>query len=176
MLPKSGKRDFTSPRSTRPISLLRTISKVFEVVLLRRLLFIAHRDNWLPENLYGFGKGRSCEQLLASLISKIYTARSKKQHVLLVLLDFQGAFDRASHSIILEELRVLHYPPTSGSLPGISVTESGLSNMQANTLPFVLNKESPKEHVWPRGSEPHCSALRSSSPTALSLESYLELC
>jgi hypothetical protein len=71
-LRKPGKADYTLLKAFRPISLLPTISKGLEVVIVVRLSFITERYNLLPSNHFGARPRRSAEQVLNVLVEKIY--------------------------------------------------------------------------------------------------------
>ena len=61
-------------------------------------------NNSLYELQYGFRKGRTCEHALLNAQATIINSLSKKQIVLLLLIDFSKAFDMVDHNILLRKL------------------------------------------------------------------------
>lgn len=55
MVPKPEK-DPEGASSYRPISLLPTLSKIFEKTYIRRLISIIHQKQWMSEDQFGFGE------------------------------------------------------------------------------------------------------------------------
>jgi len=53
---------------------------------------------------YGFKKGRSCEDVIAKVISESSKDVDNKQTVLLISLDLSKAFDSIDHKILLAKL------------------------------------------------------------------------
>lgn len=49
VLRKPGKPDYLVPRAYRPISLLNTLGKLLEIVIARRLLYLAEKYGLLPD-------------------------------------------------------------------------------------------------------------------------------
>ena len=91
----------------RPISLLPIIGKVFERIIYRRLYLFITRHRILYPKQYGFQKGKSTEQALIDIQSKILDALENNETPCCVLLDFAKAFDTVNHSILLGKL--YHY-------------------------------------------------------------------
>lgn len=91
-------------RGHRPISLLPTLSKIMERLILARLLWKLPR----PKNLFGFTKGRSTVDAILHLVNLI-TARRKRRSltVYAAFMDLDKAFERADHLAILDSLASL---------------------------------------------------------------------
>ena len=53
-IPKEGKSDYTQVRSFRPISLMKTFFKVFERLILWRVLETSLKDQPMSESQHGF--------------------------------------------------------------------------------------------------------------------------
>jgi hypothetical protein len=49
VLRKPGKPNYSAPEAYRPISLLNTLGKLLEVVVARRLSFLAEKHGLLPD-------------------------------------------------------------------------------------------------------------------------------
>lgn len=89
LFPKPGK-DISKPENHRPISLLPTLSKIFERLILKRLLPYIN----LPSQQYGFRKGLCTTKQLLRLIDFITKGLFNKNATALLLLDVAKAFDR----------------------------------------------------------------------------------
>jgi ribonuclease HI len=89
---KPGK-DPESVDSYRPISLTSCLGKVLEKMVNRRLVFILEKGRLLPEQQFGFRKGKSTADVLNILQSKISESFLKKEHLALVSLDLSKAYD-----------------------------------------------------------------------------------
>ena len=56
------------------------------------------------DNKHGFGKKHSCETRLLSTVPKITSPTAKGKQVDGILLDFEKAFDKLAHSMLLYKL------------------------------------------------------------------------
>ena len=95
-IPKPNKKDYTSAKSYRPISLMSFLFKVHERVVLYYLQETVFLDNPLSMDQHGFRKGRSCESALSNFVEQIEDANERKQYALTVFLDIEAAFDRVT--------------------------------------------------------------------------------
>ncbi|KAF7557551.1 hypothetical protein G7Z17_g571 [Cylindrodendrum hubeiense] len=110
MIPKPGKRDLSSPRAWRPISLLSCLGKGLERLIARRLAFIAIDRKVLHKNQAGALTKRSAVDLVAALIHDIESALARGLVVTLVTMDIQGAFDTVLRNRLLQRLRQQGWP------------------------------------------------------------------
>ncbi|KAL5249657.1 hypothetical protein ACHWQZ_G018500 [Mnemiopsis leidyi] len=97
----------TEVSNYRPISLLGSMSKVYEKLMHSRVLDFLDKNNSLFENQYGFRPGRSCEHALLNAQNSILHSLNKNQVSLLLLLDYSKAFDLLDHETLLRKLE--HY-------------------------------------------------------------------
>ena len=91
----------------RPISLLPTISKLFEKLMYARLIEFISKHNILYENQFGFQSGMSTEYAVNALLNNIVNTLEEKKFGVCILLDFAKAFDTVNHDILLKKLE--HY-------------------------------------------------------------------
>ncbi|KAI9146760.1 putative RNA-directed DNA polymerase from transposon BS [Paramyrothecium foliicola] len=110
MIPKPGKRDLTSARSWRPISLLSCLGKGLERLIARRLAWASVHYGVLHSQQCGALPKRSAVDLVAALIHDIEEAFAKKQVVTLVTMDIQGAFDTVMRKRLALRLREQGWP------------------------------------------------------------------
>ncbi|CAB0041795.1 unnamed protein product, partial [Trichogramma brassicae] len=99
MLPKPNK-NVLNPGSYRPITLLATISKVFEKLLLQHLTpHVTPRDEQ-----FGFRAEHSTTLQLTRVLHHMTTAYNKGEKTVGVFLDMEGAFDRVWHPGLIYKL------------------------------------------------------------------------
>ena len=91
----------------RPVSLLCTLSKVFEKIMYSRLLNFLDYHKILIGNQFGFRKLHSSYMALMSMMDQVTKALDNGECVIGILLDFSKAFDTVNHSILIDKL--YHY-------------------------------------------------------------------
>ena len=91
----------------RPVSLLCTLSKVFERIMYNRLINFLNENKILFEYQFGFRKNHSTQLALTFLMDKLINSIENGDHVIGVYLDFSKAFDTVDHNILLNKLN--HY-------------------------------------------------------------------
>ena len=109
MLPKAG-TDPTSTSSYRPISLLNTLSKILERVVLARLLAWLNEHNILSKYQSGFRAGKQTRDHLFRLIQDVLAAFNCGYMVGAVFVDIEKAFDKVWHDGLLYKLNSLKAP------------------------------------------------------------------
>ena len=103
-IPKTGDRSDVS--NYRPISILPTISKVFEKAAYAQLYDYFSINNILSCDQYGFRRCRSTIQAIVQQVQFLYDNMDGGNSVFSLFLDFKKAFDTVDHSILLSKL---HY-------------------------------------------------------------------
>ena len=88
----------------RPISLLPTLSKIFEKLMYARLISFLRKHNILYENQYGFQSNMSTEHAVNKLLNYIIETLEKDEYGVCILLDFAKAFDTVNHEILIKKL------------------------------------------------------------------------
>ena len=91
----------------RPISLLPSISKIFEKVIFKQLAEYLEENDLMYKYLYGFRKYHSTEYAALHLLDYLNSEVDARRIPLNVYLDLSKAFDFLSHSILLDKLQ--HY-------------------------------------------------------------------
>lgn len=97
---KAGNR--SKVENYRPISILCTISKVFERIMFNRLY--SHVKGHISTSQHGFVPGRSVQSNLLEFVSFIVESISKGGQVDTVFTDFSKAFDKVSHDLLISDL------------------------------------------------------------------------
>ena len=127
VLPKTGKSDYTTPRSFRVIVLLDTFSKILEKVVQTRLSTTAHQKGLVSVHQAGSLPGVSAEDAAARLMHEIDATHRTGQCATTGFFDIKGGFDNVSHPILLDRLTTLGTPSYLVSWAG-----SFLSNRSVN--------------------------------------------
>jgi len=104
MLPKPGKNP-TDVTSYRPISLLPTISKVLEKLILKRINKEMNPQDWIPNLQFGFRQAHSTIQQCHHVADTINKALENHQVCTAAFLDVSLAFDKVWHPGLLCEIK-----------------------------------------------------------------------
>ncbi len=99
------KGDETLFTNYRPISLLPTISKVFEKVLFQQVYDYFQEKKLLYSSQYGFRTGHSIEHAAIELIDRIIIKMDKMDTPVGIFIDLSKAFDTLDHDILLQKLK-----------------------------------------------------------------------
>ena len=100
---KAGK-DATKPVSYSP-TLLRNVSKVAEKVVHSELVRFCLKNKIIPDEQFGFLKGRSSELQLLATSETWHESLDSRNHVHCILVDAAKAFDRVDHAALLRILQ-----------------------------------------------------------------------
>ena len=98
---KSG--DKAKVNNNRLVSLLPSLSKVMEKLLVVRLSCFLNASGILCDRQYGFKKKRTTTQAVLDLVTNLYDNLSKNKLSCLVAVDLTKAFDAANHKILLKK-------------------------------------------------------------------------
>lgn len=100
---KPGK-DPTSPASYRPISLLSAVSKIFERLILQRLMEHVEENHTIVPEQFGFRRGHSAVHQLVRVENTIQRNKALSNNTAMVLLDVEKAFDNVWHDGLVHKL------------------------------------------------------------------------
>lgn len=98
-------------KSYRPISLLSSLGKLFERLLLPRFQQHIQERQIILNHQFGFRPGRSCTQQLFRVTGLIRKAIKARKSAGMLSLDLQSAFDTVWHSGLVYKLQQLEFPP-----------------------------------------------------------------
>ena len=90
------RKDPNLPTSYRPISLLSTLSKVFEIIILNRIKDSKCLDVKLKDHQFGFRQYKSTVQQLLRMINDVSLQFNMNKVTSAVLMDIEKAFDTAT--------------------------------------------------------------------------------
>ncbi|GBL61334.1 hypothetical protein AVEN_60401-1 [Araneus ventricosus] len=77
-------------KSYRRVTLLSTLGKILEKLLLERVNHHLRKNNHQHSNQYGFRTNRSTEETILDLLHKINSAENRNQHALMISLESKG--------------------------------------------------------------------------------------
>ena len=104
-IPKINKKDKSSPKSFRPISLASIFLKGMEKLVDE---FIKHEilsSKPLSKNQFAYQNGKSTVTALHTIVTKIEKSFESNEVLLAAFLDIEGAFDNASHTSMINAMR-----------------------------------------------------------------------
>jgi hypothetical protein len=120
-LHKGGPTD--DANNYRPISVLPTISKIFERHVSNELNHFFTTTGIIHHTQSGFRKNHSCQTALVRLIDQWAQCVDDGNMVGALFLDLRKAFDTVNHDLLLKKLRLCHF-----SKPSLQWFHSYLSN------------------------------------------------
>lgn len=88
----------------RPITLVSSISKIIEHIVLARLITCDGYTRNISNRQYGFVKGKNSLGLNTELMNRIAHFKSLNRHCAIISMDIKGAFDHAWHPQIISQL------------------------------------------------------------------------
>ena len=105
ILRKADKATYRVASSYRPIALLNTLGKVFDVLLANQLSVLAELHGLLPETAFGCRPGRSTTDCLLTLVETTKHALRAKKLVALLSFDIKSAFPSFRHDRLIDRLK-----------------------------------------------------------------------
>lgn len=91
-IPNPGK-DLSNPINYRPISLLSSLSKVAETIILKRIQDYDNKEKIMAEEQSGFRRGHNSSLQVARIVNAIMTHFNKNNVTAMTLIDIEKAFD-----------------------------------------------------------------------------------
>lgn len=107
---KSG--DMLKRENYRPVSLTSTVCKVLEQLVLDRLWHYVAERCPISDNQFGFRSHRSCSSQLISYVDELSYSIDKRLCADVAYLDLSKAFDKVSHSKLIQKLLDRNIPIT----------------------------------------------------------------
>ncbi|KAB5587755.1 reverse transcriptase [Ceratobasidium theobromae] len=109
-IPKPNKFDLASPKAYRPISLLETLSKLFEKIMAKRFMAICGLGNKIPHEQFGGKDMSSCMDTGVALLHDVEKVWQEKRQALMVLLDILGYFNNIDHNLLTHIMEKMGFP------------------------------------------------------------------
>ena len=99
---KKGERD--NPENYRPISLLTSISKLFEKLLYSRMVNFFNTNKLFSPMQFGFRAKHSCVHAIVSITDYMRDEIDKRNSGQACFLDLKKAFDSLDHTVLMNKL------------------------------------------------------------------------
>ncbi|GFT99336.1 RNA-directed DNA polymerase from mobile element jockey [Trichonephila clavipes] len=109
VLPKP-KKDTKFAENYRPISLLSCLGKIYEKIILTRIIDHCDRNYIIPDFQHGFRKETSTQHQLLRVTNKIINGFNTKSYTVGIFLDVKKAFDRMWHDGLIYKMIKLKFP------------------------------------------------------------------
>ncbi|GBM28951.1 Putative protein in type-1 retrotransposable element R1DM [Araneus ventricosus] len=140
-------------KSYRPVSLLPTLGKILEKLLLESLNHHLRRNNLQHHNQYGFRTNRSTKEAILDLLDKINSAKNSNQHALMISLDIKGTFDHLQYTSIKNSLDNLKKVAINTSQGPATWNQQQGSTQGSCTGPAFWNLVADEvlQQDWPQG-------------------------
>lgn len=136
---KVGK-DPTDFKNYRPVSLLSTLGKTTERLILKRINKISNKLNTHDPHQFGFKEKHSTTQQVARIATDVIEGFKKKNTTVMVLLDIEKAFDRVWQEGLLYKMNIAGYPDYM-----LQLISSYLTNRTMSVK--INNSKSPKRQI-----------------------------
>ena len=104
VIPVYKKGENTDIANYRPISLLPSVSKIFERIIHEQITDHFNRYSLLFHSQYGFRSNHSTEYAALELVDKIIAQMDNRKTPISIFLDLTKAFDTIDHNILLHKL------------------------------------------------------------------------
>jgi hypothetical protein len=101
IVPIYKKGNKTLPENYRPISLTSIICKILESIISEKITAYVDTNNLITKNQHGFRRKRSCTTNLLDFYGKVLKDFDTAKGVDLIYLDFQKAFDKVQHDLLV---------------------------------------------------------------------------
>lgn len=132
----------------RPISILPTLSKVFERAATDQLVEHLEKNNLLSRHQHAYRKGHSTQTCLVEVSNHLYKLIDQKKWTAIASLDLSKAFDSICHLLLLNKLAKLNI-----SEPTLLWIKSYLTNRRQRTkFKSFTSEEKPVTSGVPQGS------------------------
>jgi len=120
----------TNVKNYRPVSVLPTVSKVFERLMQEQITH--YMDKFLSPFLCGYRKGLSTQTALMHMIEKFKLSLDKKGFSGAILMDLSKAFDTINHELLIAKLAAYGFSKSSLKLV-LSYLKNRLPRVKINS-------------------------------------------
>ena len=120
--------DINDPKNYRPISILPTLSKIFERAATNQITKYLEQNNLITNTQHAYRQKHSTQTCLVEVVNYLYKILDKKQIPAVISLDLSKAFDSINHNLLLSKLADLEMSEST-----IKWVKSYLSNRKQIT-------------------------------------------
>ena len=132
----------------RPISLLPLPCKILEKIIYKQCIKHLTEKQYLDPNQFGFQKNSSTITAISEITDDIFDSIEKKHSTIAAFIDFQKAFDKLNHNILINKLKFFGFTDSATKFFKNYLTDRKqitlANNQKSNSLPIT--------HGVPQGS------------------------
>lgn len=147
-IPKPGGKGY------RPISLTSNVCKLFERLIQRRLEQFVEAADAIPRFQFGFRRGRSSLDCVATLVTDVHLGFAKGEHTFASALDIKGAFNNVSPLPIYRRLIELDAPSRITNFVSFLVSSRCLYFLPGSSSSRTTGVRVPQGGVIPTSFQP----------------------
>ena len=129
VVPIHKRGDYNDINNYRPITLVPTLSKVFEYLLKDQMYTYFSANDLFSKSQFGFMKSKSTTGAILSLLQYVVEGLEECQHIGAILCDLSKAFDCICHRLLLQKLEYYGFHPRS-----VKLIQNYLTNRAQQTL------------------------------------------
>ena len=123
----------------RPVSNLRSVSKVIELIANRQFLDYFESNNLFPSSQHGFRSKRSTFSAIASMHELWVKNQDKREHQAATFLDLSAAFDTLSKDIFCKKMKIYGFDKKSVNWFDSYLTDRAQSVMIGSEMSDPIN-------------------------------------
>ena len=101
---KAGEK--TKVNNYRPITILTTINKIFEIQAHSSMMSFIEKHNIISDLQYGFMKGKNTTQAIFRFVNDVLKAFHNKTYTIALFLDLTKAFDTVDKDVLMHKLGI----------------------------------------------------------------------
>ncbi|GFV64064.1 RNA-directed DNA polymerase from mobile element jockey [Trichonephila clavipes] len=109
VIPKPGK-DTRFAENYRPISLISSLGKIFEKILLKHINSHCEENNIIPDFQHGFRRQTSTQHQLLRVTNYLVNGFNNKTYTVGMFLDVKKSFDRMRHDGLIYKMILCRFP------------------------------------------------------------------
>lgn len=141
VIPIYKKDDETLFTNYRPISILPSLSKIFEKVIYKQLYAFFQEKNLFYNAQYGFREGHSTDYAALEFVDRLMLDMDNNNTPLSIFIDLSKAFDTLNHQILLDKLNYYGVTGTSFNLLNSYISDRRqfveVDGTKSDTLPLT---------------------------------------
>ena len=96
--------DINEPKNYRPISILPTLSKIFERAATNQITKYLEQNNLITHTQHAYRQKHSTQTCLIEVVNHLYEILDNKKTPAIISLDLSKAFDSINHDLLLSKL------------------------------------------------------------------------